>query len=169
MFVISLSVWHISSISVLSFRPLESAHYRVPSFCQEQNLLNSAPQHTNSYVPIVSVPGFWRWFTVLAAQLRLHRIIRQDLLYATLGQWLTEEVALEVSDVWNACDDSSLERQDTRIRCYPRLGLQHMSPWTPSNLRVQKSHRIFPKQLRTTSPQSVLSACTCPQWTPNHT
>ncbi len=29
---------------------------------------------------------------------KLHRIIRQDLRYAILGQWLTEEVAIEMSD-----------------------------------------------------------------------
>ncbi len=30
---------------------------------------------------------------------KLHRIINQDLRYATLGQWLTEEVVIEMSDV----------------------------------------------------------------------
>ncbi len=63
-----------------------------------------APQHAKLGVPMVRMPDFWAhaatcWFTILEAQFRLHRIIRQDLRYATLGQWLIEEVAIEVSDV----------------------------------------------------------------------
>ncbi len=62
------------------------------------------PQHTTPDVPMVRMPDFWPhaatcWFTILEAQFKLHRITRQDLQYAILGQWLTEEVAIEVSDV----------------------------------------------------------------------
>ncbi len=39
------------------------------------------------------------WFTILKAQIRLSRINRQDQRYAILGQRLTEEVAIEASDV----------------------------------------------------------------------
>ncbi len=63
-----------------------------------------APQHAKPDVQIVRMPDFWPqaaacWFTILEAQFRLHRIIRQDLRYATLGHWLTEEVVIKVSDV----------------------------------------------------------------------
>ncbi len=63
-----------------------------------------APQHTKLDVPMVRMPDFWPhaatcWFTILEAQFKLHRITRQDLQYAILGQWLTGEVAIEVSDV----------------------------------------------------------------------
>ncbi len=39
------------------------------------------------------------WFAILEAQFRLHRIHRQDLRYAILDQWLTEEITVDVSDV----------------------------------------------------------------------
>ncbi len=62
------------------------------------------PQRTASDVPVERRPEFWPhaatyWFLVLEAQFRVHRLTRQDLQYAILGQWLTEEVAIEVSDV----------------------------------------------------------------------
>ncbi len=62
-----------------------------------------ALQHAKTDVPIVRMPDFWPhaatcWFTILEAHFRLHRIIRQDLRYAILGQWLTEEVAIEMLD-----------------------------------------------------------------------
>ncbi len=73
----------------------------VNTIMEDQHL---SPQHTTPDVPVVRMPNFWPhaatcWFTILEAQFKLHRITRQELQYAILGQWLTEEVAIEVSDV----------------------------------------------------------------------
>ncbi len=52
----------------------------------------------------VRMPNFWPeaasvWFAILEVQFRFHRIIRQDLRFAIMAQWLTEEIAISVSDV----------------------------------------------------------------------
>ncbi len=71
------------------------------TFMEDQCL---PPQHTTPDVSMVRMPDFWShvatcWFTILEDQFKLHLITRQDLRYAILGQWLTEEVAIEASDV----------------------------------------------------------------------
>ncbi len=61
-----------------------------------------SPQHTKPDVPTVRMPNFRPhvatcWFLVLEALVQ--KIDRQDLRYAILTQWLTEEIAISVSDV----------------------------------------------------------------------
>ncbi len=63
-----------------------------------------SPQHTKPDVPTVRMPNFRPhvatcWFLVLEALLIVQKIDRQDLRYTSLAQWLTEEIAISVSDV----------------------------------------------------------------------
>ncbi len=88
---------------VVTFRAQTGNHSGDPvnTIMEDQHLL---PQHTTSDVPVVRMPEFWPHaatyqFLVLEAKFRVHRITKQDLQYAILGQWLTEQVAIEVSDV----------------------------------------------------------------------
>ncbi len=61
-------------------------------------------EHTKPDVSVVGMPEFWPhaatyWFLVLEAQFKVHSINRLDVQYAILTQWLTEEIAIAVSDV----------------------------------------------------------------------
>ncbi len=61
-------------------------------------------EHTKLAVPVVRMSEFWShaatyWFLVLEAQLKVHKIDRQDLQDAILTQWLTKKIAISVSDV----------------------------------------------------------------------
>ncbi len=61
-------------------------------------------QHAKTDVPVARVPDFWPhattcWFLVLEAQFSVHRINRQDVQYEILTHWLTERIAISVSDV----------------------------------------------------------------------